>query len=242
MLARAELRLAEARPEQALTDALAAQRVTSPSVRLLGLLSWRAAAAQAALALGQRRRALELAREEFAIAERAGAAHLRLRAGRILGLCEEGDAGLDRLRATVALGLAAPPRLETIRALLELGAALRRGNRRAEAREPLQRAIDLAVQGGAHALHERARTELAATGARPRRQRLMSGPESLTPSERRIAELAAAGHSNREIGRSLFVTPKTVEYHLRNVYRKLDIESRRELANALNDWRSPRQS
>ncbi len=242
LLARAELRLTEARPEQALADAVAAQRVTSPSVRLLGLLSWRAAAAQAALALGQRRRALELAREEFAVAERAGAAHLRLRAGRILGLCEEGDAGLDRLRATAALGLAAPPRLETIRALLELGAALRRGNRRAEAREPLQRAIDLAVQGGAHALHERARTELAATGARPRRQRLMSGPESLTPSERRIAELAAARHSNREIGRSLFVTPKTVEYHLRNVYRKLDIESRRELANALSDWRSPGRS
>jgi DNA-binding CsgD family transcriptional regulator len=84
------------------------------------------------------------------------------------------------------------------------------------------------------ALHERARGELAATGARPRRDVLLSGPESLTPSERRIAELAATGQSNREIAQALFVTPKTVEYHLRNTYRKLDIQTRRELAEALS--------
>jgi DNA-binding CsgD family transcriptional regulator len=75
--------------------------------------------------------------------------------------------------------------------------------------------------------------ELSATGARPRRERLVSGPESLTPSERRIAELAASSQSNREIAQALFVTPKTVEYHLRNAYRKLDISSRQELADAL---------
>jgi DNA-binding CsgD family transcriptional regulator len=62
---------------------------------------------------------------------------------------------------------------------------------------------------------------------------LLSGPESLTPSERRIAELAAGGHSNREIAQALFVTPKTVEYHLRNTYRKLDIEGRAELSQTL---------
>jgi len=88
-------------------------------------------------------------------------------------------------------------------------------------------------EGGARALHERARTELAATGARPRREVLLSGPASLTPSERRIADLAAAGQSNREIAQALFVTPKTVEYHLRNSYRKLDISSRRQLGEAL---------
>ncbi|MGB8876034.1 MAG: helix-turn-helix transcriptional regulator, partial [Solirubrobacteraceae bacterium] len=60
------------------------------------------------------------------------------------------------------------------------------------------------------------------------------GPESLTPSERRIAELAATGQSNREIAQALFVTPKTVEYHLRNTYRKLDIQNRQELAEALS--------
>jgi DNA-binding CsgD family transcriptional regulator len=83
------------------------------------------------------------------------------------------------------------------------------------------------------ALRERARTELAATGARPRREALLSGPESLTPSERRIAELAARGQSNREIAQALFVTPKTVEYHLRNSYRKLEISGRSELARTL---------
>jgi DNA-binding CsgD family transcriptional regulator len=62
---------------------------------------------------------------------------------------------------------------------------------------------------------------------------LLSGPASLTPSERRIAELAATGHSNREIAQALFVTPKTVEYHLRHTYRKLDIEGRSHLVEAL---------
>jgi DNA-binding CsgD family transcriptional regulator len=64
---------------------------------------------------------------------------------------------------------------------------------------------------------------------------LLGGPESLTASERRIAELAAAGQSNREIAQALFVTPKTVEYHLRNAYRKLDITTRHQLANALRE-------
>jgi DNA-binding CsgD family transcriptional regulator len=91
----------------------------------------------------------------------------------------------------------------------------------------------MAWAGGATALHERARTELAATGARPRRVMLLSGPDSLTPSERRIAELAAIGHSNREIAQALFVTPKTVEYHLRNAYRKLDIDGRENLSTVL---------
>jgi DNA-binding CsgD family transcriptional regulator len=152
----------------------------------------------------------------------------------VLGLCEPGTKGIRSLRAAVRLGVSAPPRLETVRALLDLGAALRRENRRSEAREPLSEAADLAGRGGAVALHERARSELAATGARPRREVLLSGPESLTPSERRIAELAATGQSNREIAQGLFVTPKTVEYHLRNTYRKLDIQTRQELAGALS--------
>ena len=97
----------------------------------------------------------------------------------------------------------------------------------------MQLAADLALKYGATALHERARTELAATGARPRREALLSGPASLTPSERRIAELAAGGQGNREIAQALFVTRKTVEYHLRNTYRKLGIEKRQELGGAL---------
>jgi DNA-binding CsgD family transcriptional regulator len=202
-------------------------------VKFFGYCPWRPAAAQAALAVGDRERALGLAHGAVVAAERTGVHHQRIHTLRVLGLCQSGREGIETLRAAVRLGRSGPPRLETVRALVELGAALRRTNQRSAAREPLQLAADLALRGGALALSQRARTELAATGARPRRELLLSGPASLTPSERRIAELAAAGKSNREIAQALFVTPKTVEYHLRNGYRKLGIERRRELADAL---------
>src|SRR5581483_10356513 len=114
----------------------------------------------------------------------------------------------------------------------ELGAALRRRNRRAEAREHLRAGVELAHRSGAAALARRANEELAATGARPRKL-LAGGLESLTASERRVAEIAARDRSNREIAQELFVTVKTVELHLSNVYRKLGLESRRQLADAL---------
>jgi DNA-binding CsgD family transcriptional regulator len=228
------VRLAQGRGLEALEIALTAGEMVERTVEFFGYCPWRTAAAQAALALGEGERALELAREAAIAAERTQVVHLRIHTLRVLGLCQRGDEGIETLRSAVRLGRSAPPRLETIRALLELGAALRRANRRAAAREPLELAADLALQGGALALSRRARTELAASGARPRRERLLSGPASLTPSERRIAELAAAGKGNREIAQGLFVTPKTVEYHLRNVYRKLGIERRRELAEALS--------
>jgi DNA-binding CsgD family transcriptional regulator/tetratricopeptide (TPR) repeat protein len=230
----AELRLAQGRPSEALDAALLAGQVGERTVRFLGYCPWRTTAAQAALLLGDRDRALALAQDALARAERTDVRHLRIHSRRVLGLCEQGTKRIRSLRAAVRLGASAPPRLETIRALVDLGAALRRENRRAEARAPLSEAADMAGRGGALALHERARSELAATGARPRRDILLSGPESLTPSERRIAELAATGQSNREIAQALFVTPKTVEYHLRNTYRKLDIQTRQELAEALS--------
>src|SRR5206468_928476 len=113
-----------------------------------------------------------------------------------------------------------------------LGAMLRRSGRRAEARGPLRQALSLAAECGATAVGEHARQELAASGVRVRRDRL-TGAASLTPSERRIAERAAAGASNPEIAQALFVTVKTVEMHLSNAYRKLGIHGRRELADAL---------
>ena len=101
-----------------------------------------------------------------------------------------------------------------------------------EAREPLRRALELATACGAGPLAERVRAELYAAGARPRGSAL-SGAASLTASERRVADLAAAGETNRDIAQSLYVTPKTVEVHLSNAYRKLGIRARRELASAL---------
>ena len=233
LYALAELRLAQGRPREAFDTALTAGAEIERTVAVWGYCPWRSTAAQAALAMGEREQARALARAALELSERSGAAHARIRGLRILGLCESGEDGLELLRRAVELAGRGPTRLEGIRALVDFGAALRRGNQRAAAREPLRTAADLALLGGATALQARARIELAAAGARPRRTALRSGPASLTPSERRIAELAAGGHSNREISRILFVTPKTVEYHLRNAYRKLDIESRRELPRVL---------
>lgn len=123
-------------------------------------------------------------------------------------------------------------RLERARRYAALGAALRRSGRRVEAREPLRRAVDLAHECGAADLAAEALGELRATGARPRRPRI-TGVTALTRRERRIAGLAADGWRNREIAQELFVTIQTVEFHLRNAYRKLGITSRRELARAL---------
>jgi len=122
--------------------------------------------------------------------------------------------------------------LERARTLVELGAALRRTNRRTHAREQLRRGLELAVRAGSQPLVEHAQTELAATGARPRRL-LLSGVDSLTTSERRVADFAAEGLTNKDIAQALFVTTKTVEVHLGNVYRKLGIGSRAELPEAL---------
>jgi DNA-binding CsgD family transcriptional regulator len=123
-------------------------------------------------------------------------------------------------------------RLEYAKALVELGGALRRANKRSEAREQLRLGLELAHKLGATGLEDRAQTELAATGARPRRL-MLSGLESLTPSERRVAEMAAENMTNKDIAQALFVTPKTVEVHLSSVYRKLEISSRAQLPDAL---------
>jgi DNA-binding NarL/FixJ family response regulator len=125
-----------------------------------------------------------------------------------------------------------PAKLEHAKARAELGAALRRTNRRSQAREQLRHAVALATTCGATELAARAERELHATGARPRRVAL-SGVDSLTPSERRVAELAAEGPTNGEIAQALFVTQRTVEVHLTSIYRKLAISSRSQLAAAL---------
>ncbi|HEX8648018.1 MAG TPA: AAA family ATPase [Thermoleophilaceae bacterium] len=148
---------------------------------------------------------------------------------RTLGLAT-GD--LDLLREAAGLLEDSPARLEHAAALADLGAALRRANHRADAREPLRQALDLAEACGAPPLVERTRHELRAAGGRPRRPRI-SGADALTASERHTAAMAADGLSNPEIAQALFVTKKTVEAHLGNAYRKLGIRSRTELAEAL---------
>jgi DNA-binding CsgD family transcriptional regulator/tetratricopeptide (TPR) repeat protein len=231
---RAQLRLAQHRPEEALQDATnAGERLRSEfAADNPGAIAWRSTAALAHLALGQAELAGELAQAELERAQRIGVTRTVIRDLRVLGLAKGGSDGLELLTEAVRIGERYPPRLEYIYALVELGAALRRANKREAAREPLQKGLELSDRGGVTALAARAQIELTAIGARPCRNQL-TGVESLTPSERRVADLAAQGLTTRRIADSLFVTPKTVEYHLRHTYQKLDISSRDQLTDAL---------
>jgi DNA-binding NarL/FixJ family response regulator len=121
---------------------------------------------------------------------------------------------------------------ELARAQLLYGEWLRRCGRREDARAALRAAHDAFADMGADAFAERAARELAATGETVRRLTPQTR-DALTPQESQIARLAADGHTNGEIGTRLFISPRTVEYHLRKVFTKLDISSRRELAHAL---------
>jgi len=233
LAARGRLRLAELRPAAALGDLLAAGdlftrlRVITPSGA-----SWRSDAALAHLALGAPAEAKALAAEEVTLAQAftgPGTLGIALRAA---GLAEGGSRGIELLRQAAGVLDDSGARLEHARAMADLGAALRRAGHRTESREILRRALDLAYRCGAFALTERARTELVAVGGRPRRL-VLSGLDSLTSSERRTAQLAAAGLSNREIAQNLFVTARTVEGHLTHAYQKLAITSRDQLPAAL---------
>jgi DNA-binding CsgD family transcriptional regulator len=194
-------------------------------------LAWRSHLALSLLALDRRDEALELVREEVALAWQWGAPRSIGVALRAQGLVQGKD-GIPTLRESLEVLRTSSAKLERARTLVELGAALRRSNERAEARELLREGLDLAVRSGSQPLVDQAQAELAATGARPRKL-VLSGAESLTPSERRVAEMAADNMTNKDIAQALFVTTKTVEVHLSNVYRKLGIGSRNELGDAL---------
>src|SRR5262249_47470777 len=171
------------------------------------------------------------AAEELALARRWGDPQAIGAALRALGLIE-GRAGTGLLQEAVEVLASSEARLGYARALVDLGAALRRANRRTEARQRLRQGADLALRIGAFGLARRANEEITATGARPRKV-LHTGLDALTTSERRVAQLAADGMTNKEIAQTLFVTIKTVEMHLSHAYRKLEISSRAQLQNAL---------
>jgi len=232
---RARLRLAQHRHEDALADArAAAARWAELGVGHPGVAGWRVDAADALVALGDPVSAHELADEHLALADRLG---LRGPTGAGLRALARAASSAERialLERAATLLAHSPNRLEHTRALVDLGAALRRANRRADARAPLRGALDLADRGGMRRLAHRARHELRATGARPRRTAL-SGIAALTPAEHRVAALAADGHSNREIAQRLYVTTRTVETHLTHAFQKLDITSRAELAGGFAD-------
>jgi DNA-binding CsgD family transcriptional regulator len=235
--ARGRLRLAQGRAADALADFQACQalfgaEVWGMSIRDTGYLHARSGAALALSRLGEHKRARELADAELADVRVFGAPRALGIALRTAGLARGGPEGLALLRESVAVHGSSPALLERARSLAELGAALRRNGQRAAARDPLAQALDLAARCGARPLAAQTRDELNAAGARPRRP-WRTGVDALTPSELRVARLAAGGRTNREIAGELYVTLKAIEGHLARAYAKLGIESRDQLPQTL---------
>jgi DNA-binding CsgD family transcriptional regulator len=231
--ARGRLRLESGRPGEALAAFTVVGQIAEPlGIRNPAWVPWRSQAAIALHRLGRTNEARELARQELELARLWGAPRTVGISLRALGLIEEGETGQDLLRQAVELLAHSPARLEHARALIDLGATLRRANNRRDARQLLREGIDIAHRCGATPLVELANAELAATGAHARTI-LLCGLDALTASERRVAQMAAEDLSNKEIAQALFVTVKTVEQHLGRAYRKLDISSRRQLGAAL---------
>jgi DNA-binding CsgD family transcriptional regulator len=233
LVASARLLVAEGRPADALAQLLGAgEMLTAAGMDCPSAVPWQADSALAAGLAGELEQARELAAGALAAARRGGAPTAIARALRAAARAERGERAIDLHREALATLDGLPPRLERTHALIDLGAALRRNRRRAEAREHLTQGLRQALDGGALALAETAEVELAAAGARTAKASA-DGVLALTPSERRVADMAAAGMSNRAIAQALFVTVKAVEYHLSNTYRKLNIDSRRELGPLL---------
>jgi ATP/maltotriose-dependent transcriptional regulator MalT len=231
--ARAVLRVAQGRAGDALSDLLEFGRRDEVWGGASPLASrWRSRASLVLAALGRIEEARQMALDDLDRAQRWGAPGGIGVALRACALVDGGATSLERLQAAVEVLAASPARLEHAQALADLGAVLRRANRRREARRVLGEGLQLAERCHASALAARVRTELRAAGAGSSTRSGIDG-QSLTASERRVAELAAEGRSNPEIAQSLFVTRKTVETHLGSVYRKLGITRRGRLPQAL---------
>jgi DNA-binding CsgD family transcriptional regulator len=219
--------------EAALSEALAAgERALAMQSPTPEYLPWRSLAARCAAALGDRERGLALSREELDLAREIDSPRAAGLALVAVGSIEQGAAGAEMLASAVELLDRADADLERCRARIELGSALRRTGRNRDARGPLRDALDTARRIGATALAHQAHAELQAAGGRPRRER-STGAGSLTARERQTAELAASGLTNPQIAERLFVTRKTVEAHLRSIFRKLAVSGRDELSEVL---------
>jgi DNA-binding CsgD family transcriptional regulator len=235
--ARAQLSLATGSPQVALTELLqVGKEAERGGLEVMLVEPWRSVAAQAALAVGDMPVARSLAAAEVEAARAAGTPRRLGTALRVAGLIDgSGASGLTLAREAVAVLAQSPARLELARALIDLGALLRRRGELSASRDPLYRGFELARELAAGPLAERARHELRAAGGRQRRSRARVGPEALTPTERSIATLAAGGLSTARIAAKLSVSAKTIDWHLGNAYRKLGITSRRDLDSALGD-------
>nr|WP_238356842.1 helix-turn-helix transcriptional regulator [Kribbella italica] len=183
------------------------------------------------LRLGRPEDAAVTARAFAERAARKGLPWSLARAARATGLVDDDEAAFERALRLHAL---TPDLFETARTQLAYGSWLRRVRRRVDSRVQLRAAVGIFDQLGAGTWADQAAGELKATGETARR-REHSSADDLTPQERQVAQLLAGGHSTREAAAKLFLSPKTVEYHLRKVYTKLGIHSRAELAEQLTE-------
>jgi DNA-binding NarL/FixJ family response regulator len=234
--------LARGRSRAAMSDYTRARADLEEALRRIemsrGLFPW-ASDARVALvpvlrAVGEEEVALEVAETTYAAAVFADSRRRIGGALRIRGLLAGGREGMDLLQRAAETLAESPALLWRAEAYVDLGAAMRADGQAVSSREILREGMELAHRCGATPLADRAEAELRAAGGRPRR-RAGIGADALTASERRVAELAAGGASNKEIAQSLFVTLRTVELHLSNAYGKLQIRSRHELAAALGN-------
>lgn len=227
--ARGRLRAAQGRLDEAVEDLTAAgARATSPAI-----LPWRSSAARVLAQAGQRAAAVELARDEVALTSRQGGRRAQAVALAALGRALGPGEGLPVLEASLAALNDSPAALVRAGVLADLGRFHRLARRIPQAREALRAGLDLADACGARLLADEIRSELVASGARPRRA-ATTGVAALTASERRVAELAATGKSNRDIAHALFVSPWTVASHLTRVYQKLGVPGREQIGEVLD--------
>jgi DNA-binding CsgD family transcriptional regulator len=233
LAARGRLRAAQERPVAALADLRECGRRQQAWGELNpALIAWRSPAAEVLWELGERDEARDLVLEELALARRFAAPRALGIALRVAARLTDGPEGDVLAEEACQVLTSSPARLEHAYALADLAQRRLAQGSRQQARDLLGQALELADRCGADVLEDRVRTQLRLVGARPRRAQ-RSGPRSLTPSERQIALLAAHGKPNRQIAEELFVTQRTVEFHLGHAFRKLGIASRRELPDAL---------
>jgi DNA-binding CsgD family transcriptional regulator len=178
--------------------------------------------------------AAELAASFLAAATAKGQPWAMARALRGRGLVAEGSEAVAAFEESLTLHALTPDIFETARTQLAYGARLRRARRRVDAREQLHAALTTFMRLGAAAWADQVSAELAATGETARRRDVTTLVQ-LTPQEFQIARLLSDGSTTREAAAATFLSPKTIEYHLRSIYRKLDVHSRQDLARAMQD-------
>ncbi|MFE2415185.1 AAA family ATPase [Kitasatospora sp. NPDC059408] len=233
LMVRGRLRVAQGRLDEGLADFLrCGERALARGMSGPGFHTWRSEAALVQAALRRGEAARSLAEEELGLARAWGVPETVGTALTALGVVLGGVEGLELLREAVGLLEDAPARLRYAQALVDCGILARKAGRLPEARTCLQRAASVADECGAAPLVDLALAELRAVGDRPR-TRTFHGVNALTPTERRVADLALQGMTNRGIAQYLFVGLRTVEVHLTNVYGKLAIDGRAGLATAL---------